>query len=138
MSAHDRVIPHLHQGSRPEPGCHPFDVLILMAQEYQPRSRHFPCARAVVHAPIDDDPYHLEPSEYQSIMRASDFAVRALHTGHRVLVTCNMGLNRSGVVTAMTLRRLGMSPDQAIGLVRRARGQRALSNPQFEALIRGA
>lgn len=36
-------------------------------------------------------------------------------------VTCNMGLNRSGLLSALTLRRLGVEPERAVALVRRAR-----------------
>jgi protein-tyrosine phosphatase len=136
MNANE-VIPGLYQGSKPEPGCYDADVIILMAEEYQPRSHYFPCTRLVVHAPIDDNPAYMKPDERDAVVKASDYAARALRAGQRVLITCNMGLNRSGVVTALTLRRTyGMSPDQAIGLVRRARGPHALSNPQFEHFIR--
>jgi protein-tyrosine phosphatase len=133
----NEVVPGLYQGSKPEPGCYPAEVIILMAQEYQPRSHHFPCTRLVVHAPIDDNPAYMAPDEREAVVKAAEYVTRALRAGERVLVTCNMGLNRSGVVSALALRRTyGLSPDQAIGLVRRARGSFALSNPQFEDFIR--
>ena len=133
----NEVIPGLYQGSKPEPGCHPVDVIVLMAQEYQPRSHNFPCTRLVVHAPIDDNPAYMAPDEREAVVKAADYVTRALRSRQRVLVTCNMGLNRSGVVSALALRRTyGLTPDQAIGLVRRARGPFALSNPQFEDFIR--
>ena len=59
----------------------------------------------------------------------------AVQDGRRVLVRCSGGLNRSGVVVAEALMQLGHSPDQAVGLVRRARGPWALTNPGFVAYI---
>lgn len=53
----------------------------------------------------------------------------------RVLVGCAMGLNRSGLVVALALRSMGMSPYQAVRTVRDARGPDALSNQLFVAAI---
>jgi len=47
-----------------------------------------------------------------------------------------MGMNRSGLVTALALRVLGATPASAIGMVRDARGPNALSNRWFEELVR--
>jgi protein-tyrosine phosphatase len=49
-----------------------------------------------------------------------------------------MGLNRSGLVSALALRMQGASGPQAIAAVRRARGENALNNGQFRRLIVGA
>jgi hypothetical protein len=50
-------------------------------------------------------------------------------------VTCWQGRNRSGVVSALALVRLGAPPKVAIGLVRKARGETALSNETFVRII---
>jgi len=60
----------------------------------------------------------------------------AVSSGRRVLVRCSGGLNRSGLVVASTLVRLGHPPEEAIDLVRRARGPWALTNPAFVAHLR--
>ncbi|GAB3262402.1 protein-tyrosine phosphatase family protein [Nocardioides dilutus] len=60
----------------------------------------------------------------------------ALGAGRRVLVRCSGGLNRSGLVVASSLVRLGHAPDDAIALVRRARGPWALTNPGFVSHLR--
>ena len=57
----------------------------------------------------------------------------AVTEGRRVLVRCSGGLNRSGVVVAEALVRLGMTPDEAVSAVRAARGPWALTNPAFVA-----
>jgi protein-tyrosine phosphatase len=71
--------------------------------------------------------------------RVDELAVtiaEALGAGRRVLVRCSGGLNRSGLVVAATLVRLGHAPDDAIVLVRRARGPWALTNPAFVSFLR--
>jgi len=71
--------------------------------------------------------------------RVGELAARiasAVQDGDRVLVRCSGGLNRSGLVTAAALVRLGHQPDEAIALVRRARGPWALTNPGFVAHLR--
>jgi hypothetical protein len=60
----------------------------------------------------------------------------AVRSGRRVLVRCSGGLNRSGVIVAEALLRLGHSPDEAMGAIRAARGPWALTNPGFVAHLR--
>jgi protein-tyrosine phosphatase len=52
-----------------------------------------------------------------------------------MLTTCWMGWNRSGLVNALALVNLGVSPDKSIRLVRNARGPRALGNQSFVRAI---
>jgi protein-tyrosine phosphatase len=56
--------------------------------------------------------------------------------GRRVLVRCQAGWNRSGLVTCLVLIRAGFTPDEAIHLIRRARGGYAMSNSRFEHWLR--
>ena len=56
--------------------------------------------------------------------------------GRQVLVRCSGGLNRSGLVVASALRRMGHDPEDAIARVRKARGPWALTNPAFVAHLR--
>lgn len=67
--------------------------------------------------------------------RASDHFADRLRNGKGVLSSCAMGLNRSGLVTAATLVKLGIDPIEAVDLIRKARGPRALSNPSFYRLV---
>jgi len=135
----DRVYRNLWMGSAPM--CDSdgrrtherFDVLVLAAMEHQPSSRCFPGVR-VIHAPIDDSSYVPE-NEIRIVEKASVIVANALRSGKRVLVTCWQGRNRSGFIVAMALVREGMRPEQAIDLVRRARGETALSNKAFVHLI---
>ncbi len=63
------------------------------------------------------------------------FAVREAHAdwkaGKRVLVRCQAGLNRSGLVMALVLIREGYTPEQAVALIRQNRGDIALCNDTF-------
>lgn len=48
-----------------------------------------------------------------------------------------MGLNRSSLIAAIAMHNVhGMGADEIIIKIRRARGQWALSNPNFEKLLR--
>lgn len=64
------------------------------------------------------------------------FMVREVHSdwksGKKVLVRCQAGINRSGLVTALVLIRDGYSPEDAIRLIRDNRCEAALSNSRFE------
>lgn len=64
------------------------------------------------------------------------FAVREAHSdwkaGKRVLIRCQAGLNRSGLVMALVLIRDGHTPAEAIDLIRAGRGTAALCNYTFE------
>lgn len=60
----------------------------------------------------------------------------AVGAGRWVLVRCSGGLNRSGLVVACALVHAGHTPQEAMGLVRAARGPWALTNPAFVAHLR--
>jgi protein tyrosine phosphatase len=78
---------------------------------------------------------------YDSDMK--DFETEELHDlvvaahkdwkkGKRVLVRCQAGINRSGLVMALMLIRDGYEPKDAIHLMREKRGQAVLANKHFE------
>jgi protein-tyrosine phosphatase len=133
----DRIAKHLYQGSEPNTvfppriNGEPFDVLILCAEEYQPVSG-FDSRTRLVHAPNDDS--FLRPLTRQQIVtaaRAAKLAASALRCGKTVLVTCHMGLNRSGLVSAMTLHLVyGCSGIEAVKRVKEKRCG-ALFNKRF-------
>ena len=135
-----QVTPRLYQGPKPPPGKYDVDVIVLMAEEYQPKSENFPGVSQVVHAPILDNPWGVTSSEYDAIMGAKKIVVDALRRGETVLVTCNAGLNRSGVVVGLAIRELfpQSSPDDVIKMIRGARGPFALSNAHFVKIVRSS
>lgn len=132
------IIPGLFVGSKPSPGRHDgIDAIVLAAMEYQPPAHLFPDIE-VIHAPLDDAPgRRMREDEIEIASRAAKRVARLLREGRRVLSTCQMGLNRSSLVAALAMHdAYGMSADEIITRLRRARGSWALSNQNFEKLLR--
>jgi len=132
------VVPGLFVGSKPAPGRHEdIDVIVLAAEEYQPPADLFPGAE-VIHAPIDDDPSRpIRQDEIVTATKAASRVASRLRAGRRVLASCAMGLNRSSLVAALAMHEVwGMGAEEIIERIRQARGELALSNPNFERLLR--
>lgn len=133
-----KVTPKLWQGARPPQGYAlrdlGVDVLVLAAHEHQPESERFPGVE-VIHCPLHDQ---LDQSleDMARIILVGHEVQKRLARGKTVLSTCHMGLNRSGVLSALGLCGLGMPPNVAIATVRKARGPMALSNKTFETIVR--
>jgi protein-tyrosine phosphatase len=66
----------------------------------------------------------------------ADRAAELVTAGKRVLVRCQAGYNRSGLVVALTLIRLGYTADAAVALIRERRSPHALFNEHFQRYIR--
>ena len=105
--------------------------------EYQPPAELFP-GTEIIYAPLDDAPGRsMYDAEVVTAARAADRVARRLHAGRRVLVTCQMGLNRSALIAAIAMHDVfGMGADEIINRLRRARGSWSMSNPNFEKLLR--
>ena len=133
-----KVTPKLWQGSRPPQGDAlrnlGVDVLVLAAHEHQPASERFPGVR-VIHCPLHDQSDQ-SLDDLARIILTGHEVERLLRDGATVLSTCHMGLNRSGVLSALGLCGLGVSPKLAVAAVRRARGPMALSNKTFETIVK--
>jgi protein tyrosine/serine phosphatase len=56
--------------------------------------------------------------------------------GKRVLIRCQAGWNRSGLITGLVLMREGFSAEEAIDLIRRMRSPNALCNSTFEQYLK--
>lgn len=87
--------------------------------------------------------HRMEVTMYDALDQATDAAdgladivVGRLNRGQQVLIHCQAGLNRSGLVTATTLVKLGIKPDDAIDLLRAKRTEQVLCNASFEEAIR--
>ena len=139
LFALDRKNPLLMIGSAPSPGSaetfpYGIRVLVLTAEEYQLPSVLFPGLH-VVHAPFDDTP---APSRlHLRIAReAARRSAQYIRDGVPVLVTCRAGRNRSGLVCALALRNIGLSPVKATDLVVKNR-MGALTNPTFLKIALG-
>jgi len=130
-----KIAPNLWQGSNPPHGPllrqAGFDVLVLCAYERQYPSSYFP-GMQVLKVPLDDG--HVVPKEQAK--RAGAEVARLVRAGKKVLVVCNMGVNRSGLVTALALWHLtGLPGSHCLLQVQQNRrapsGMPALCNPVF-------
>jgi protein-tyrosine phosphatase len=95
-------------------------------------------AKKVYYLPLIDDPtvnWSKKTSWVAEVLKAATIASESLRKGEVVLITCHAGLNRSGMITALALIDLGLSPKEAVSLVRRKRSRLALSNPQFVKVV---
>jgi len=138
-----RIIPHLHQGSEPPQGhavaVSGFTVLVLCAQEIQPPDSSYPGV-VVLRCPLDDTSQALTAAQWSMIMRTAQLVAHHVRRNHRVLVTCQMGINRSGLVTAAALHiltgRSGCATARFVSQRRKVRraGEvwHALSNERFQ------
>lgn len=128
------IAPGLYQGGAPPRGdavrrCG-FQTLVLTAQEIQPGSVDFPGV-TVIHAPNDDSGTALTQAQWQTAVQAAELVARRVARGEKVLVTCAMGRNRSGLVSALALHFLtGVSGAEAARMVK-AQRQPSLTNRWF-------
>lgn len=127
------VAPNLFVGAKPPPGQYRWiNVLVLCAKEYQPPGFAFP-GLTVLRVPILDDPYRPLSDVNRALVHSNARTVaRYLEHGARVLVTCQMGINRSAMLAAMAMRvAFDMDADEAIHRIRAMRSSWCLNNPQF-------
>lgn len=141
----------LYMGAFPQPGTNVgaegFDLLVICAMERlhflgNPPESYTTSAYGcpTLHAPFDDG--EVNDDVVSAVVRGAKATARALADGDKVLVTCNEGRNRSGLVVAVSLLALfpRMRPDEVVDLVKKRRktrsGHPALTNENFVALIR--
>jgi protein-tyrosine phosphatase len=125
----------LAQGSYPDPperAFEIFDVVAFCAMEHQPRLK-LSGGKQKFMLPLDDDPYRPVPDEVgQLLHEAAKRIASYMRGGRRVLSTCHQGMNRSGVISALSLMyAFRFTPGEAISLIRRRRNPEALFNPMF-------
>lgn len=135
MSA-TQIIPYLWQGSQPPAGPRlgqSVELLALCANEFQPPDDRFPGIHHIIRVPMDDaEP---SPEEIQLAYQAAHVVSAAVSQRMVCLVTCQAGLNRSGLVCGLALKNLGMSGKEAIQVIQQRRGFIALSNRWFREVI---
>jgi protein-tyrosine phosphatase len=93
-----------------------------------PEARQQGSTTLYVYWPIEDGPM---PDEH-SVRSIAVFVAHLIDNDNKVLVHCRSGHNRSGLICARTLIEQGKSPDEAIKIVRKKRGDgHALENENF-------
>jgi hypothetical protein len=79
----------------------------------------------------------LDPEQVRRLHSIADLAVVEWASGNRVAVNCQAGLNRSSLIMALMLRKVGMTSAEAITLMREKRSHYVLCNDHFEAYLLG-
>lgn len=111
-------------------------LVIYAAAECPPLNHHLGGEK--VYCP-NNDSVPTENSTYQALLENAQKAVpkvvETIQAGKNALVTCNQGLNRSGLVVGLALQQLTtFAPHSIIALIQnRRRG--ALNNETFQAMI---
>jgi len=128
-----QVYPNLFMGSKrsiedTDPGD--FDVYVSMAAEVKPPRRRGNVTS--YHVKLYDVPWDFasRPDEVIELVAIAKDLAMMVKSGDRVLIFCQMGMNRSGLMAALTLMQLGYSWKKALRTVRRRHGC-TMSNPSF-------
>ena len=121
----DLDVIHLAQtNNRPRTDL-PFDAIVTMYAWARPADWKVQEFRyGVPDASITD-------IDLDRLRQAVDFGYDRWKQGDRVLVRCQAGLNRSGLVLALILIKDGLKPQDAIARIRDNRGEDALFNRDF-------
>ena len=134
----NKIADHLFQGGRPPPGDGlkraGVDVLVLCAASWQ-EAQYYP-GLIVIKAPGDDDARPHRLARFIDKWRAAaELVAEHIMAGRNVLVTCEAGQNRSGIVTAMALCMLTKcTGQQAVDTVSSRRAH-ALNNQTFAQYV---
>jgi protein-tyrosine phosphatase len=131
-----RIRKGLYMGSKDGVETGGFDMIVSAAEEWKAERKP---GITTVYIPLRDVPFDFEryPHELLDLVDiAADIAER-VRGGERVFIFCNMGMNRSGLMTALTMMHLGATPQSAIKAIRR-RHPCTLSNESFVRAIQHA
>jgi len=126
-----RLLTRIWQGSYPQGGDflkrRNFQVLALCAKELQTPEKY--SGISIYLCPMNDA--ELTEDEAGRARQAALRLADCWRRGDRLLITCAAGLNRSGLVSALTIRQiLDCTGEEAVEQVRSNR-HRSLFNPSF-------
>ena len=141
--APDQILPRLFQGGTEDdhvigeaiPADHyrgerRFDLVVTLYADAQPA----PWGVEEIRFGFPDG--GLTESTIERVLRIALTTHERWSSGERVLIRCQAGVNRSGLVTALVLMLHGMAADEAIVLLRERRSQMVLNNSHFERFLR--
>jgi hypothetical protein len=125
-----RLGPKLYQGSYPMLRvCPPFKVLVLCAKEAQSRSDER--GLLTLRVRLDDSGDDITQVEWHAAVEMGRRVASLVASGHRTLVTCAAGRNRSGLVCAIALYELTLMDGKECVEHIRALRPNALTNDSF-------
>ena len=136
--APDEILRGLHQGGTEDDdrvwigapqrtrGRFPFDLVVTLYADATP----VPWGVQEIRFGFYDAA--LDESQVGRIIAIARAAHRAWRAGDTVLIRCQAGINRSGLVTALVLMIEGYTAHEAVALIRARRGRKVLCNEHFE------
>lgn len=129
----DEVWPRVWMSGKPVDGLYQRFELAVSCEQH-PRMREIYQARGVFHhyPMIDDENF---PIDEQELKTTVEIIEKHYQKGHQILVHCTGGLNRSGLVLASWLQKRGLTPLEAIELLRKKRSEYVLCNEGFERFL---
>ena len=139
---HSMIAPNLFQG-----GTDDLDVIHLAQINNHPRTDLPFDAIVTMYAWARPADWNIQEFRYgvpdasikdidlDRLRQAVEFGYDRWKHGDRVLVRCQAGLNRSGLVLALILIKDGLTPIEAINCIRDSRGPDALFNENFHAWL---
>lgn len=107
----------------------PFDSIITMYAWARPADWHVQEFRYGI---PDASISHIDLNR---LRQAVEWGYNQWMSGDRVLVRCQAGLNRSGLVTALIMIKSGLDAESAIAQIRTHRVTYALCNEEYEAWL---
>lgn len=128
-----QIVQHLWIGTLPPFLPDACDRAIIASWEYN-LSEH-PFKVPALYVPLHDDESPLCECEALSALQAGRAAAAWIQRNIRVLITSVGGMNRAGLIAGVAMMSLGLTAAEAIKEVRAARGEQALRNPHFLALL---
>jgi hypothetical protein len=142
-TAPTEILPGLWQGGTSESshlgmptkadhyrGERPFDLIVTLYADAQPA----PWGVEEIRYGFPDA--ELDPTDFVRIQEIAAYAAARWQAGARVLVRCQAGVNRSGLVTGLVLKCAGWPAQRALDVLRRVRSPMVLANTHFrEALL---
>jgi hypothetical protein len=118
--------PHKHREDKPWITVSDFDTVVTLYADANPADWF---VREIRYGFWDHDTEHFDTEELFDLVR---IAHQDWKRGKRVLIRCQAGWNRSGLITALVLIREGIHPRTAIDLQRERRNKWVLCNENFE------
>lgn len=136
--APDEILPGLWQGGTEDDEvvgrraiatrydrCQPFDLVVTLYADAMP------AAWGVEELRFGFPDSDLTARSVDRAVALARYAHQRWSEGARVLIRCQAGVNRSGLVMALTLMHDGLSAGEAIALIRSRRSPAVLSNRHF-------
>lgn len=134
---------NLWQGSQPtnfiELAKYNFDAIVFCEHTFQPSyeklEKDFPGILPIYCPFLDDNYNEISPKLHQQFNEVTNQIVGLLKQKKKILIVCFAGLNRSGLISALVLRKyLGMDGKSAIKSVQ-SRRENSLNNKLFCSYI---